>query len=81
MRCTFYVDDDVIDPWSQQLSTPPAKGSTFASNGVAWMVSEVWHDDSPTGDDGECWIALSLPVIDCTLLPARPRQAGERNSD
>ena len=42
MRCTFYVDGDLLEPWEEELLPgPPPLGSVVVRHGDAWVVQRV----------------------------------------
>ena len=59
MRCTFFVEGAIIDPWFSELPDPPIPGSVVNCNGVKWTVIETWRTSPSHNTAEECWIALS----------------------
>ncbi len=48
MRCTFYVDGDLLDPWEEDVrSGPPAVGTVVTRHGYVWGVRRVTFTDWP----------------------------------
>lgn len=61
MRCTFYVDGDLYEPWEEQLSPgPPAIGKQVTAGGLHWVVKRVTFTQWPDSPDREASVHLML---------------------
>jgi hypothetical protein len=60
MRCTFYVEHDVLEPWDEELTVPPHRGAVIARFGTQWLVTRVRFTEWPGISQREASIWLSL---------------------
>jgi hypothetical protein len=50
MRCTFYVEGDLLEPWEEDLLPgPPRLGSVVVRHGHTWVVEHLTFLQSPGG--------------------------------
>ena len=50
MRCTFYVESDVFDPWVEELADPPSRDAALSRQGTQWTVVDSWLADETTAE-------------------------------
>jgi hypothetical protein len=59
MRCTFYVDGDLFDPWEEELLPgPPRVGRIISRFGYTWAVARVTFNDVLGSSTQEAAISL-----------------------
>ena len=61
MRCTFYVDGDVLYPWEEDLMPgPPEHGRVVIRHGHRWIVERVIVSESPDSErEASIWLVLA----------------------
>jgi hypothetical protein len=82
VRCTFFVDGDILNPWVEDVSELPPRHDGLIRNGTRWLVREVRMATGTREDPAEAWVLLSLPprlFDEETPTPVAPRRARRRN--
>jgi hypothetical protein len=77
MRCTFYVEGDLFEPWEENLSSgPPHVGKHLTREGLDWVVKRVVFTMWPGSPDREASVYLIRDdegAVTGGTNPARPR--------
>jgi hypothetical protein len=61
MRCTFYVDGGVLEPWEEQGQPgPPPVGRILNRYGMAWKVTRINFTKWPGSPEREVSVWLSM---------------------
>jgi hypothetical protein len=60
MRCTFYVESDVFDPWVEDLSEPPSRQMELSRQGAQWTVVDSWLSPLVGDSQSEACVVLAL---------------------
>ena len=58
MRCTFYPE--VLEPWSEEWSTPPAVGRALRRHGTTWIITKIVLQEWPgiSNREASVWLAI-----------------------
>ncbi len=67
MKCTFYVDGEILDPWVEDLAHVPAREHALVRQGAEWRIARVW------GSDEDASVLLTLASDEQTPRP-NPRR-------
>jgi hypothetical protein len=59
VRCGFYVEDDVLEPWEEDWPTPPLCGAIMSRYGTTWVVRRTWLTESPEARIQEATVLLA----------------------
>jgi hypothetical protein len=68
MRCTFYVESDVFDPWVEDLIEPPSRDVALNRQGTQWTVVDSWLSQANETTSEAC---VLLALINDDAVPAR----------
>jgi hypothetical protein len=60
VRCTFYVDGDILAPWEEEWPVPPERGRVMKRHGARWLITRVVIDEWPGILDWEAGVWLEL---------------------
>jgi hypothetical protein len=62
VRCTFYVDGDILDPWDEHWSVEPSvDGAILTRQGTRWAITRVVFHEWPgvTEREASVWLRLA----------------------
>lgn len=57
MKCTFYVDGEILDPWVEDLADLPRAEHALVRQGAEWRIARVWRAD----EDASVLLTLASP--------------------
>jgi hypothetical protein len=60
MRCTFYVDGGMFDPWVEELASLPSRHHAVTRQGTQWTVTDTWLSQLAEHDNPEACVVLTL---------------------